>query len=554
MSYEENDWSEATPISSRNKLLKIESGIKEAHDALDRETEAGKSLTRAETAAAQRDILGLGNVNNTSDIDKPISTAQSQALASKADLVGGKVPSSQLPSYVDDVLEYVNLAAFPVAGETGKIYVATGTGLTYRWSGSAYVEISQSLALGETAQTAYRGDRGAELYALKGYIPSASEKTALTAGYAHLAKLAAAEAYSALWSYDVAAKMPPALLREIVEAASCGAATVKVDDLGYPSMMYIISGPKMCGHLHADFGAATDVFPAFNVAGATKTELLIGMYDATEYNSGAGARAVVWPGLFATGSKTFDQAKALCTAKGAGWHLMSIWENALVEWLSTKRGTEPRGNTYYGRTHESGYEFDETAVRYDGLAPGNTSGTAKHRNGACPTKWSHNHERWGIYDMVGNLWRWVDQMKIIGGEVFLTDDNNYGLTETSWPTTGAFFDGAGKLWGSAHVGAYTGAVPHVSQAMDASYDALSIDIRRKLLRSGVTTKLAQASAVPFSPKGYLWVDAPASEERLPFVGGGWHNGSLAGLAALYLGNPRSAVSDGIGFRPAFLSP
>jgi hypothetical protein len=56
----------------------------------------------------------------------------------------GKVPSNQLPSYVDDVLEYANLAAFPGTGETGKIYVAIDSGKTYRWSGSAYVEISAS--------------------------------------------------------------------------------------------------------------------------------------------------------------------------------------------------------------------------------------------------------------------------------------------------------------------------------------------------------------------------------------------------------------------------
>ena len=86
------------------------------------------------------------------------------ALAGKADLVGGKIPTSQLPSYVDDVLEYANLAAFPATGETGKIYVALNTNLTYRWSGTAYVEISKSLALGETADTAYRGDRGKTAY------------------------------------------------------------------------------------------------------------------------------------------------------------------------------------------------------------------------------------------------------------------------------------------------------------------------------------------------------------------------------------------------------
>lgn len=69
-------------------------------------------------------------------------------LVNKADLVGGKIPTSQLPSYVDDVLEYTNLAAFPSTGETGKIYVALDTNLTYRWSGTAYIEISKSLALG----------------------------------------------------------------------------------------------------------------------------------------------------------------------------------------------------------------------------------------------------------------------------------------------------------------------------------------------------------------------------------------------------------------------
>ena len=72
----------------------------------------------------------------------------------------GKVPSSQLPSYVDDVLEYNNRSGFPGTGESGKIYIAKDTNLTYRWSGSTYVEVSQSLALGETSSTAYAGNKG----------------------------------------------------------------------------------------------------------------------------------------------------------------------------------------------------------------------------------------------------------------------------------------------------------------------------------------------------------------------------------------------------------
>jgi hypothetical protein len=61
-------------------------------------------------------------------------------------LVSGLIPASQLPSYVDDVLEYATTSNFPATGETGKIYVATGSGKIYRWSGSVYVEISPSTA------------------------------------------------------------------------------------------------------------------------------------------------------------------------------------------------------------------------------------------------------------------------------------------------------------------------------------------------------------------------------------------------------------------------
>ena len=76
----------------------------------------------------------------------------------------GKVLTSQLPSFVDDVIEAENFAALPNEGETGKIYVTLDDNKTYRWSGSAYVEISASLALGETDSTAYRGDRGKVAY------------------------------------------------------------------------------------------------------------------------------------------------------------------------------------------------------------------------------------------------------------------------------------------------------------------------------------------------------------------------------------------------------
>ena len=75
----------------------------------------------------------------------------------------GKVPASQLPSFVDDVIEAANFAALPAEGEGGKIYVTLDDNKTYRWGGTTYVIISDTLALGETQGTAYEGSKGKAL-------------------------------------------------------------------------------------------------------------------------------------------------------------------------------------------------------------------------------------------------------------------------------------------------------------------------------------------------------------------------------------------------------
>lgn len=124
---------------------------------------------QGDVTLAKTDV-GLGNVDNTSDASKPVSGPQATAIGLKADASatttalgtkeatankgqangyagldgGGKVPAAQLPAYVDDVLEYANLAAFPGTGSAGLIYVTLDTNKTYRWSGSVYTEISPS--------------------------------------------------------------------------------------------------------------------------------------------------------------------------------------------------------------------------------------------------------------------------------------------------------------------------------------------------------------------------------------------------------------------------
>ena len=125
--------------------------------------ESGAQVNKLEVIKVNGEARPIVNkeVEITIDYGSYIPTTEKGSANGVASLGSdGKVPSSQLPSYVDDVLEFNNKSSFPTTGESGKIYVAKDTNLTYRWSGSAYVEISPSLALGETSSTAYSGDKG----------------------------------------------------------------------------------------------------------------------------------------------------------------------------------------------------------------------------------------------------------------------------------------------------------------------------------------------------------------------------------------------------------
>jgi len=122
---------------------------------------SGSSHAQVQEAA---EATAVQRANHTGSQAISTVTNLQASLDAKADLVGGTVPSEQLPSFVDDVIEAANFAALPGTGTTGKIYVTLDDNKTYRWSGSAYVEISSSLALGETSGTAYRGDRGKTAY------------------------------------------------------------------------------------------------------------------------------------------------------------------------------------------------------------------------------------------------------------------------------------------------------------------------------------------------------------------------------------------------------
>ena len=89
-----------------------------------------------------REEMFLDAIAGGGTVDAYTKAETDALLADKADIVDGKVPTDQLPSYVDDVVEYASFSQFPVTGESGKIYLAIDTNTSYRWSGSTYIPIT----------------------------------------------------------------------------------------------------------------------------------------------------------------------------------------------------------------------------------------------------------------------------------------------------------------------------------------------------------------------------------------------------------------------------
>ncbi len=145
----------------------IDAAIENVKNTIDQYTVNGHKIS--ENPTLTKVDVGLGNVTNEAQI--PLS--QKGAANGVATLTeNGKVPASQLPTYVDDVLEgtLVSPTEFTLnegqqgeVKQSGVVYVDTITNKSYRWSGSQYVMTGSDLALGETSSTAYAGDKGKQV-------------------------------------------------------------------------------------------------------------------------------------------------------------------------------------------------------------------------------------------------------------------------------------------------------------------------------------------------------------------------------------------------------
>lgn len=314
-------------------------------------------------------------------------------------------------------------------------------------------------------------------------------------------------------------------LRVEVEAASGGKQTVLYTAKGQPSYFNIFTKHQL-ENLHPSLGVG--VHPAFVVNGIEKSEIFIGTYQAVIIDG----EAVSLPGMAPTTNINFDAARAACFAAGHGFHLMTNWEWAALALRCVVNGQDVRGNTNCGASHSHPNEAGKCV-----------NGSYVTLTGSGPDTWRHDGTPHGISDLVGNVWEWVDGLKLVGGKIIMPADNNFALPEAEWPETGACVD-------------MPDCKPEISSIItERDWDGCTFSDTG--VEEGFTppVSLKQALLCPYEGlqvPGRFWADNNEDFEALPFRGGGWGNDSFAGLGALILGCERSLVHSDLGFRPAFI--
>ena len=190
---------------------------------------------------------------------------------------------------------------------------------------------------------------------------------------------------------------------------------VLYDDKGLPSVMVRI--PKMT-YAELGLGESTDVFPAFIVNGQEVPELYISKYQ----NVVQDGRAYSLPARDPKTSITLDAAIAACSAKGAGWHLMTHMEWALLAHWCLHNNCMPKGNNNYGKDVSEEARYHAVPATY---GTGADAGKILHvLTGTGPLTWSHDGTHEGIWDLNGNVAEWVGGIRTVYGELQVLVRNN----------------------------------------------------------------------------------------------------------------------------------
>lgn len=337
--------------------------------------------------------------------------------------------------------------------------------------------------------------------------------------------------------------------------------SIMVDDKGMPSVLVYIPKFKMSDVIA---GASDSTHPAFIVNGVEKAGIYISKFQNVAYNS----RAYSLPGEDPKTYINADTARTYSESKGAGWHLMTAMEWGAIALWCKKNGFLPYGNNNYGKdTRETMFKAVPTSFESDGR-------TARVATGTGPVEWSHNRQLDGIYDLNGNVWEWVDGMRLVYGELQILDNNNAAdssnsktATSAAWKaingTTGALItpDGNGTTANSLKLDYVSNKWKWITGALSSKADSnrsalfgdatadTNVCAAAKELLYALAMLPADSTAANYEDD-YFWANNGVAE-RFPIRGGHWDYGANAGVFNVSMSSPRSSSNSAIGFRSAF---
>lgn len=346
---------------------------------------------------------------------------------------------------------------------------------------------------------------------------------------------ATARQISGLDTVDQAlAAREPGIVSKAMESLSGGMVVNRLDANGNWNVMVkipVFTNQMVNDTLGTSWQPAEAVHPAFiRPDGTTMPWFEYAMYTAS--NDGLG-NPVSAPHKDPFVSINFDSAKAKCKSMGSSWHLGSNAEWAAVAIWCLMNQYQPLGNTNYGQSHDKKFE---SGIRQGGALPGDVAGTARTLTGSGPDAWRHDKSMFGIADLVGNVWEWVDGLKTNEGQLIVADRNTD--VEVDWVSQDAVLDAGNKLNSSKTAAANT----NVTWSQLNKAEAYSANqLLQQLLIEPITGTDKANGRLYFNNDG----------ERTAYRGGGWYYGASAGIAAIGLDDTRAGASNGIGLRPAY---
>lgn len=279
----------------------------------------------------------------------------------------------------------------------------------------------------------------------------------------------------------------------------------------------------------------TGIIDAFRKADGTYlSEKRIGIHKSVN----VGGKTVSQAGKAPYVNLNFDEFKAKAAELGAGFRSLDIFDNALVNWIIlgiiARGGQAPRGNTEWGRAHNA---IHEIGARVDGQVSNTRSGNGATLTGSGPHSWNHDGTAHGFSDWVGNVWEWVDGLKMSSGEFVVAEYS--GQPESEWARTGRYIN-------AGHV--FSMAAPPSSVASSArwgSFGKTSDYVGHELLQRLMIEPIDCTKVLD----GNFWYNTDG--ERSPIARAGWGSGAGAGPVALNLSYPRSNRISFFGGRLAF---